>query len=121
MSPGYTDVDNFLLQKLLGALILISIPLLFLHLTKSSIDQLEVKPNSQLRVPLSEPCQCSENSSDYYIIRLHKPWHHFDSNHWFHSKFIVLIQYELVSIVQLQSTIYHGIALWILVFLIIRH
>ena len=42
--------------------------------------------NSHFSLPNSGSCACNENSSDNYIIRLHKPWHHFDSNHWFHSK-----------------------------------
>lgn len=35
---------------------------------------------------VSNPCSCAD-AHDNYIVKLHKPFHHFDSNHWFHSMF----------------------------------
>lgn len=37
----------------------------------------------------SDLCKCEDNDIDNYILKLEIPWHHFDSNHWFHSNVFV--------------------------------
>ena len=36
-------------------------------------------------------CTDDEESSNTFIVRLSKPWHHFDSNHWFHGTTLSII------------------------------
>jgi hypothetical protein len=79
-------------QKTLSLIIVISIFGLFLHINRP----LPVQSSTTLRQShhmSTEDCQCvhrdsstGNDSHKNYIIKLHRPWHHFDSNHWFHSK-----------------------------------
>ena len=58
-------------------------------------------------------CHCPANISLNYVIKLHKPWHRFDSNHWFHSMKSTLLQcYNdlLCLFIQSVNTIYHIIS-----------
>lgn len=64
---------------------MVSLPALFLRSPSSSHVHTS-RPYYQFST--SENCGdvCAEESEsdNTYIVRLSKPWHHFDSNHWFH-------------------------------------
>jgi len=68
-------------MRLIFAVIVISIPLIFLRLRP----QLPNVPKPPVHeVSTREQCYCDSGSTENYIVKLHRPWHHFDSNHWFH-------------------------------------
>jgi hypothetical protein len=78
----------FVTKNIFLALVAVSLPALFLR-TPSSPHMHHTRPYYQFST--SEKCgdvcvQEKNESSNTYILRLVKPWHHFDSNHWFHGE-----------------------------------
>jgi hypothetical protein len=83
--------DSYLyycVQKIIFVILLCSFIALFLHIHQTKFRDIRYDNSFEMR---SDECQCIDGNTDNYIIRLQTPWHHFDSNHWFHSKYNIFI------------------------------
>jgi len=86
-------------------LVAVSIPALFLR-TPSSPHVHRSRPYYQFST--SENCgdicnQTKSESSNTFILRLLKPWHHFDSNHWFHVSEYYLSRHQTAQLAQVTD------------------